>query len=174
MLLKIADLFQCEYGYILGEESYKYGSKLNTAVCESLGLSAEAVEALRSVTHRGLRRELEQRQQAISSFFTAPGFGMFIDCLVEAITISKELKSYTDNVVEQLVIRHGEDIVNKAVTYCSFSDAIPADTADDPKFQEIVSKLESAIDESLKWEYEQKVARYELREAFEQLIRRIQ
>ena len=38
ILLKMAALFNCEYGYLLGEESYKDGSKLTTAICESLGL----------------------------------------------------------------------------------------------------------------------------------------
>ena len=43
ILLKMAELFNCEYGYLLGEESYKDGSKLNTAVCDFMGLSNRAV-----------------------------------------------------------------------------------------------------------------------------------
>ena len=46
ILLKMADLFDCEYGYLLGEECYKAGSKLNTAVCDFLGLSSSTVESL--------------------------------------------------------------------------------------------------------------------------------
>ena len=46
ILLKMADLFDCEYGYLLGEECYKDGSKLNTAVCDFLGLSSSTVESL--------------------------------------------------------------------------------------------------------------------------------
>ena len=53
VLLEMARLFNCEYGYLLGEESYKDGSKLNTAICESLGLSCKAVESLRRATHKG-------------------------------------------------------------------------------------------------------------------------
>lgn len=174
ILLKMAKLFDCEYGYLLGEESYKDGSKLNTAICESLGLSNKAVITLRSVTHKGLTQELCNRQQAISSFFESPYFISFIDCLVEAVTISKELKSLNDAHYQSLINQYGEKIVNQATLYCSLSDAIPKATANDPLFQEVVSEVDSVIDSVQNQEYAQKVARYELREAFEHLIRSIQ
>lgn len=174
VLLKIADLFNCEYGYILGEESYKDGSKLNTAVCESLGLTSEAVEALRTVTHKGLSQKLEERQKAISCFFESPYFGRFVDCLVEAVTISKGIESYNDGIHQELVSRYGEKLVGKAVVYCSYGDSVPAANANDPMFKKVVNEIDSYIDESQTQEYAQKVARYELREAFEQLIRSIE
>ena len=174
ILLKMADLFNCEYGYLLGEESYKDGSKLTTAVCESLGLSSRSVESLRVATHKGLTRELEARQQAINSFFESHYFQGFIDCLVETVNISKDLKTRSDDVYEELRSRYGEELVNRATIYCALSDAISDFEAKEPKFQEISSEIESAIDASRNQEYALKVARYELREAFEVLIRNIQ
>lgn len=174
ILLHMADLFNCEYGYLLGEESYKDGSKLTTAVCESLGLSSRSVESLRAATHKGLTRELDARQQAINSFFESHYFQGFIDCLVEAINISKDLKSRSNDAYEELRIRYGEELVNRASIYCALSDAIPDSEAKEPKFREVTSEIESVIDASRNQEYALKVARYELREAFEALIRNIQ
>lgn len=173
MLLKIAALFNCEYGYILGEEIYRDGSRLNTAVCESVGLSSEAVTALQTATHKGIGQELVERQQAISSFFTSPYFGRFIDCLVEAINIRKSLASYSEAVSEDLIDSYGDKLVGKAVLYDLFGNLIPVDESD-PNIQEIISKIKASEDKSKSQEYAQKVARYELREAFEELIRNIQ
>ena len=174
ILLKMAELFNCEYGYLLGEESYKDGSKLNTAVCDFLGLSSQAVESLRAATHKGLTKDLVERQQCINSFFESPYFGEFMDCLVEAVDISKKLKTFNDTLYQKLIVRYGEKIVNNATIYCSFSDAIPAANANEPLFQEVVEEIKSVIDKGRNQEYAQKVARYELREAFEHLIRSIQ
>lgn len=174
VLLKMARLFNCEYGYLLGEESYKDRSKLNTAVCESLGLSSQAVEALRSATHKGSIRDLAKRQEAINSLFESPYFGEFIDCLVEAVDISRNLTTFDDAHYRKLITRYGEKIVNQATIYCSFSDAIPTANASDSIFQEVAKEIESAIDKRRNQEYAQKVARYELRESFERLIRSIQ
>ena len=130
MLLKIAALFNCEYGYILGEEIYRDGSRLNTAVCESVGLSSEAVMALQTATHKGVGQELVERQQAISSFFTSPYFGRFIDCLVEAINIRKSLASYSEAVCEELIGSYGDKLVGKAVLYGLFGNLVPVDESD--------------------------------------------
>ena len=174
ILLKMAELFNCEYGYLLGEESYKDRSKLNTAVCDFMGLSNRSVESIRAATHKGLTAELGDRQFAINSFFESPYFGRFIDCLVDAVDISKRLTAFNDALSQELINRYGEKIVTQATIYCSFSDAVPASITSDPHFQEVVKEIEAAIDKGRNQEYAQKVARYELREAFEHLIRGIQ
>ena len=108
ILLKMAELFNCEYGYLLGEESYKDRSKLNTAVCDFMGLSNRSVESIRAATHKGLTAELGDRQFAINSFFESPYFGRFIDCLVDAVDISKRLTAFNDALSQELINRYGE------------------------------------------------------------------
>lgn len=174
VLLEMARLFNCEYGYLLGEESYKDRTKLNTAVCESLGLSGQAIEALRGAAHKGLAKDLAERQRAINSLFESPYFGEFIDCLVEAVKINRDLNALNEVIYQKLITRYGERIVNQAAIYCSFNEAIPAATTGDPIFQEVVKEIELAIDKNRTQEYAQKVARYELRESFERLVRSIQ
>lgn len=173
-LLKMAEIFGCEYGYLLGEENYKDGSKLMTAICKSLCLSRDAVQALQKATHKGVPEELAERRCAISCFFEAADFGCFMDCLVEAVTISRELSAHSDLAYQELAGRYGEEIASKAVLYCLSGDAVSAEYESNPKFREAVMDLNSSIDKSRSQEYALKVARYELREAFEQLIRSIQ
>lgn len=172
-LLKMAQLFNCEYGYLLGEECYKDGSKLNTAICESLGMTSKAVESLRIATHKGLTQELAERQNAISRFFESPYVGSFIDCLVDAINISDQLSSLSDSAQQDLINRYGKEIADKAMIYSSFSDSISDSETSQPELQEAVKNFESFVDRSRNMEYNLKVARYELREAFELLVRNI-
>lgn len=174
MLLMMADLFDCEYGYLLGEESYKDRSKLNTAVCESLGLTSRTVEALRTATHKGLAKDLAARQQAINSFFESPYFNNFVDCLVDAVNISKDIKNFNDARYQELVTRYGEEMVRQATIYSALGEAIPAADTEGALLQEVVKEIEAVIDKGQNQEYAQKVARYELREAFERLVRSIQ
>ena len=107
-------------------------------------------------------------------FFESPYFGRFIDCLVDAVDISKRLTAFNDALSQELINRYGEKIVTQATIYCSFSDAVPASITSDPHFHEVVKEIEAAIDKGRNQEYAQKVARYELREAFEDLIRGIE
>ena len=95
------------------------------------------------------------------------------DALQDKIVLSVAAGMPVD-VYEELRSRYGEELVNRATIYCALSDAIPDFEAKEPKFQEISSEIESAIDVSQNQEYALKVARYELREAFEVLIRNIQ
>ena len=94
--------------------------------------------------------------------------------MVEAVDISRNLNSFNEVHYQKLINRYGEKIVDQATIFCSFSEAISTDYASDPIFQEVVKEIESVIDKGRNQEYAQKVARYELRESFECLIRNIQ
>ena len=170
-LLKMAGLFHCEFGYLLGEESYKDRSKLNTAICESLGLTSKAIESLRASTHRDLTQELAERQQAINRFFESPYIGEFFDCLVETVNVSKRLSVSGDPVYQELIGRYGEKIANKAVIYCSVDGAVSDSDLSQQELQEAIKDLKEAQNRNYGEEYHLKVAQYELREAFELLVR---
>lgn len=173
ILLVMASLFNCEYGYLLGEESYKEGSKLDTAICESLGLSYKAIDALRSAAHKGLTKELPARQQALNKFFESPYFPIFIDCLVNAININNELVTFNNAHYQDLVNRYGEELVNQATLCYSFNDGSRAEILNNSLLQDVYKEFETIIDKEQAHEYALKVARYELRESFEHLIRTI-
>ncbi len=171
VLLKMAELFNCEYGFLLGEESYKEGSKLNTAICQSLGLSSKAVDRLRTATHKGLSRELEERQDAISRFFESPYLGEFLDCLVDAATISARLSAHVDSDYQELVDCYSDEIVEKAFLLNVAGSVISGRFLDNEELQEAKKAIDETFDKHRSDEYSLKVARYELREAFELLVR---
>lgn len=173
VLLKLAELFNCEYGYLLGEESYKEGSQLDTAICQSLGLSGKAIDRLRAATHAGLSCELEERQEAISRFFESPYLGEFLDCLVEAATISARLSAHADSDYQQLIDRYGDDLVDNALLLNMAGGAIPDRYEDNEELQEAKKAIDEIFEKNRSDDFSLKVARYELREAFEQIVRNL-
>lgn len=173
VLLKMAALFNCEYGYLLGEESYKEGSKLNTAICQSLGLSGKAVDCLRTATQSGLTQELAERQRAISRFFESPYLGEFFDCLVDAAAVSNQLETYAASVYQKVVDRYGEERAEKAFMFFMSGVEIPVTDMDDAEIQEAKKEYDDAFDKVQSGEYHLKVARYKLQETFELLIRNL-
>lgn len=169
-LLKIAEVFHCELGFLLGEESYENRSKLDTAICASLGLTEKAVDALRKTIHNCLPQEADDRQRSISSFFESPYLGAFFDRLVDAADISRRLERSASSFEQSLVTRYGEEVANKVICSSLISRNNPdggqtgADTS---------AEFDDFINEMRNDEYALKVARYELREAFEDLVRYI-
>lgn len=172
-LFKMAEIFHCEFGYLLGEKSYGNHSKLNTAICTSLGLTENAVESIRRATHNCLQEDLEERQHYICTFFESPYFGDFLDRFVDAATASYRLKEYASSVEQELVAQYGEKAAMKAVLSFISSEIISDDCRDDDKACEAKKEFDASIDKMQNDEYALKVARYELREAFEQLVRNI-
>jgi len=172
-MLKLAELFNCELGYLLGEESYSNRTRLNTSICESLGLSAKAVDSLRAATHKGLTQTLPERQQAISRFFESPFIGDFFDCLVDAVSVSDRITKHADTVFQNLVDQFGEQVTAKATLF--FSTGLDISTAEqnETELENAMKEFDASIDEARGDEFTLKVARYELREVFEMLVRNI-
>lgn len=170
-LLKMADLFHCELGYLLGEKSYKDRSRLNTIICDLMGLSSKAIESICDSTHRGLTRELAERQQFISRFFESPYWGDLVDCLVEAAAASNQCETYAVSVYQKIVAHYGEDLANKAFLLFVPGGEISHTDMADIEVQKAKQEFDDAFNKIQGNEYGLKVARYELRETFELLIR---
>ena len=49
-LLALCDLFDCELGYLLGEDTYSKGTKIETEIYEKTGLLPETVKSLEYIT----------------------------------------------------------------------------------------------------------------------------
>lgn len=172
-LLTMADVFQCELGYLLGEESYKDGSRLNTLICDYLGLSKEAVESLRAATYKGVREELEERQHHISRLFESPHLADFFDCFVDAAVINGRSDAFSTSFEQSLTNRYGEKTAMKAILFHMSGGDLSEEDKDTEELREAIKEFDAAIDESRSDDYSLKVARYELREAFERLVRNI-
>lgn len=177
LLLKMADIFNCELGYFLGEESYKDRTKLNTAICEYLGLTDSAVEAFRVATHDGLTRDLAKRQQYLSRFFESPLLSEFLDRLVDAADARERSDTFSASKDQRLIERYGEKAAADAIRFYPLvdnaADDLPDEYRDDEQLCEAIKSFDAYIDEEQDLEYALKIARYELRETFERLVRNI-
>ena len=50
ILFKLCDIFNCELGYLLGEQDYSSGTKLNTAIEQKLGLTTNTINNICKIT----------------------------------------------------------------------------------------------------------------------------
>lgn len=79
VLLTMCDIFNCEIGYLLGEESYSYGTKNSTIVAKETGFTEEALQQIRNVMgifpeETEFNMEAEEYQRIINNFVSSPQF----------------------------------------------------------------------------------------------------
>ncbi len=174
MLVKLCAVFECEMGYLLGEESYAEGSKLQTAILDYLHLTASSTDMIKKITGTD-RRCLDfgcnsnQYTRVLNGLLSSPHFAFFIESLgyLDAQIAKRE------HIHQSLEDRFGKDVLEKAyecyqstVDYEHDPDAVLPDSM----VLEAVRALEDAIDEVYSLEYPIKVARYELNESFQNLV----
>lgn len=174
VLLKLCEVFDCELGYILGEEDYTEGSKIRTAICNVTGLSAASIDAIQKIT--GTARnciefgyESEKYRSILNKILISSQFIEFINNLGY---LDDRIAEF-NNIDKQLVEKLGNSLLNKALSYYSSSADLYNETDADklkPEFCEAMVLLDSSIDKKRDINYQIKIARYELREAFEFLI----
>lgn len=174
VLLKLCEIFECELGYLLGEQSYSEGTKLQTAIHETLNLSLPATETIKKIT--GTNRS------AISFGYQSPKFIRIINnllsspmflCFVEAIgnlddCVFKQ-KAIFDSVEEKYgkeLFKQAMDMYYSSIDYEHDPEVVPLST----ELCEIIKEISKAEDQGYALSYAIKVARYELQESFEDLI----
>ena len=177
VLIKLCELFDCELGYILGEEDYSEGSKFRTAVCRETGLTTASVEAIHKITGADrscieFGRESEKYKRILNSLFSSQRLFTFI----ESIGDLDDCIAAFNNVDKKLVARLGKDLFDEALNYYnSKTDYLNSPNAETlkPELIEALKLIDASIDKQCKLRYSVKVARYELCETFESLIKDI-
>ena len=172
-LLNLCDIFECELGYLLGEESYTNGTKLNTQISDLLGLSNDTIIKLQHFTSPNSRfyfgYEYETFRRIINSFICSDNFEPLLEALYSLDNCHKSIDAFDT----RLTNTFDKEVLDKAIeVYCG-----PDDYAHDttlPPLPEEVIKAYNMIDsrnvEQYNLRYSIKVARYELNEAFLMLI----
>ena len=170
VLLELCNVFDCELGYLLGEEKYADGTSFQTAMCEELRISKEATQKIKEITGTKTNcvrfgYESKQCQRIFNALLTSKCFRPFFeqmialdDCLEEDRLLEVELK-------EEL----GEELYDKA---CEIYDS-PENFSKEKlssKDCEAVQKIGKLMDQHQEKIYQEKIARYELHEAFEDLV----
>lgn len=86
ILIKMCEVFECELGFILNEESYADGTKLMTAIKDKLGIDSASVNTLTHITGReksciNFGYESENNRRILNMFLSSSAFGYFYECL---------------------------------------------------------------------------------------------
>lgn len=172
MLFTLCKIFNCELGYLLGENDYTEGNRLETEICNLIGLNHESIHALKMITgtHKRSPRfgyASEQYRRIINSIFCSDYIFHFIDCIADLDDCIQESERI-DKEFEKL----DEDVRKQCQIIYTSSD----DYEHDPNYvmpdniKEAIKLLSDTIDKQHDLIYPEKVARYELNAAFEGLI----
>lgn len=174
MMVKLCGVFDCELGYLLREESYSEGTRLQTAILEHLRLTTASADMIKRITGTD-RQSLsfgcksDEYTRVLNGLLSSPQFAYF----VESLSYLDEQIAKREQIFKSLEERFGKDLLAKAYE-CYQS---PVDYEHDPEAAlpdllvlEAIRALEGAIDEAYNLEYPIKVARYELNESFQNLV----
>lgn len=177
MLVALSREFDCEIGYLLGEEEYSDGSKLYTVIHEQLGLTVESIEALKRITGTG-RKSLEfghfskEYKGILNGFLTSGHFISIMEWMREIARYQDELdkrqaefnSSYSEEIREQ-----AWEAKFGTVDYEYDPDAPQLN----PAVISAYTAIDKLIDDQRSIEYQIRVSRFELFAAFMELIKEL-
>ena len=167
-LLLLCDVFNCELGYILGEDDYSRHTRIKTIICEETSLSEKAIDAIINTTHQ--RIEPIENRDIINTLFTSNIFDLVIDRLLDV----KSAVSEYNSVIMELNKKYDKAILDEA--WDVYNDS-SIDYLHDVDFQNSHAELadplkdiDACIDKTYDKEFNIKVARYDLSKILEKLV----
>ena len=174
ILLKLCDIFECELGYILGEEDYKSKTKLNTIIEKTLGLNPHSLNTLHLITGNericlNFGYESITYRRILNNILCEPSFIYLLESLYELDSCIK----HEEKLYKQLEEKYGDEVLNTAFEYyCSTTDYIHDENAEKLTdiYYQAIADIDTYLSEEYNMSFSRKVNRYEVREAFERLI----
>lgn len=174
VLLKLCEIFNCELGYLLGEDDYSSGTKVNTAIENSLGLNNESINAIKHITGTekscvSFGYESKNYRRILNSFISSSSFADLAIALYDLDCSIAAKKIIWLNLEE----KYGKETIDKAFEYYnSTTDYFHDENAEklDDIYYQAMADIDSAIDKDYETSFPIKVLRYEAREAFERLL----
>lgn len=175
-LLALCEHFDCELGYLLGENDYSKGTKLETKIYETIGLNKESLKILSYITSETSRfhfgYEAEKFRSLLNMLITSKNFVSLMDAFYELEKLYRSRKDI-DN---KLASSFNEETLEEA--YRLYTSHI--DYEHDPNFPKpsddvisAIKMMDHIIDSNESLDYSIKVARYDLNESFLMLINEI-
>lgn len=174
ILLNLCDIFKCELGYLIGEEDYSSGTKIDTTIHSMLGLNNESIDSIMSITGTekscpNFGYEAEDYRRILNSLISNPSFRYLIEAIYDLDrSVSQKSKLWND--IEN---KYGKEILDKAFEYYnSTTDYFHDEHAKkiEDIYYQALSDIDTTIDKSRDASFSIKVLRYEAHEAFERLL----
>ena len=175
-LLSLCEIFECELGFLLGEDGYAKGTQLKSQIYSLTGLTNQSIEVLGYITSPNSRfyfgDESETYREILNAFICSKGFV----ALMEALHLLDDCRRSIQNLENQLASSFDETTIKEALLIESgtrdyeHDESLPALPLAVCNARKMINEI---IEEKDKISYSSKVARYEVNEAFISLINEI-
>ncbi len=174
ILLNMCEIFNCELGYLLGEESYSQKTQIMTQIEEMTGLDAETIFGI--VRYTGQKKdsfhfgyEHVRARALFKSIILAKQAEQVFE---ELFDIDDEYEGYMKK--KEALLKDFDEETIKMAKECMFSktDYLNDDNAERlPKeVYEAMIKLEQQIDNKYDFDYKLRFHKFEAYEAFRRLL----
>lgn len=168
ILLNLCRIFDCELGYLLGENDYSKGTKLQTAICDKTGLSINSIEAITELSKDRWRGD--NYITVLNRLLSSDVFPKFIDELSEVDSTTSDF----NDIMPKLENKLGKEMFKHTLE--AYYDP-HIDYEHDTEFQNNNPKLCNAmfeLDQSLTKKHDLEcamdISRYHLNKTMEALI----
>lgn len=173
VLFKLCNVFNCELGYLLGEEAYSAGTQLDTAIENKTGLKNETINTIIKITGTESEcldwgHQAEEYRKILNKFLTSENFLDIIKLMLELDYIynqnqDTEMQKLSKEWSEE---RHKRTINNYRLDYINLN-LTKEEYKDIEKFEKAIDK-----DRSKKEYFKREIAfkRLELQESFTFLL----
>lgn len=166
LLLNMCNVFDCELGFLLGEEEYSSGTRLDTIFENNTCLDIDAVKALLEiigVNNRNFTYKWEPKryEHVINGICKSPHLGSLIETFLEL-----EDNTYRHrNAFKTLEKKYSKETIKEALEVNEYEDEDIREEVVDAK-----RMFDKAEKKQRECEYAIKIARYELNEFFQMFV----
>ena len=167
-LLDLCAVFDCELGYLLGEEDYQNETQVKTTVCKSTGLTMDSIQSILDLVTD--KWEGDTNRQMLNHLFTA---SLLQEFLSDLSNVDRIISDY-ESIDKKLEEKYGEEMMGKA--WEAYHDP-HIDYQHDEEYQEqhpdlcqIMFEIDQSIDKKYDMEYTIDIARYRLNKTMEAMI----
>ena len=171
-LLALCDLFDCELGYLLGEDMYSKGTLFETKVYDTIGLNSDSIKILEYITSKNSRfhfgNESEKFRELLNILINSQNFITLMESLYNLDSIYHAIQEQGNK-----LSAFDEAIVKEAYNFLIDTVDIEHDSTISVSSSEVLlaySTLKEVIDKKESLEYSAKVARYDSNESFLMLL----
>ena len=174
MLLKLCDLFECELGYLLGEETYAEGTSFDTLIVKETGLSIESINNIKRITGKAnkpitIHENFESYTALLNRLLSSNEFLRFFSSLADLNVVAENVNTAR----EKYTKKFPDDIRIEAENlYLCQRDYLHVNGEDEigDEIANAMNALDSLIDNQRDYSFNAKVCKYDLMEKIAFLI----
>lgn len=171
VLSKMCEIFDCEWGYLLGEKDYSDKTKLRTEIIKMTGLGDDAISNILKITHGkqslGMGYENERYQRILNAVLSSPDFISFIESLAQYDECYLKASP-----MEDLIEEIGNDRVSVAHDFETGTEDYYSDnqSISDKQVQDI-RDYRDAVEQECAWKESLIYMRYHVYRNFENMMK---